>query len=94
MEVAEEALDMTDWGLMTEMSSFTNSKELVELVMVELTGPGGLGAESFFFFFLTGGGGGGLLTRLTEPFIVLGLAPVLGAATGVDISSEQSQAGT
>ena len=76
-------MDMTDCGLMTEMSSFTHNKELVELDMVELTGAGGSGADTFFFF-LTGGGGGGLLTVL-EPLIVLVLAPVLGAATGVDI---------
>ena len=89
MEAAEEALDITDWGLIREMSSFTNSKELEELVMVELTGAGGLGADTFFFF-LTGGGGGGLLTRITDPLIVFGLVPVLGAATGVDIlESEQ-----
>ena len=75
-------MDMTDCGLMTEMSSFTHNKELVELDMVELTGAGGSGADTFFFF-LTGGGGG-LLTVL-EPLIVLVLAPVLGAASGVDI---------
>ena len=74
---------MTDCGLMTEMSSFTHNKELVELVMVELIGAGGLGAE-IFFFFLTGGGGGGVML-VADPFIILGLAPVLGAASGVDI---------
>ena len=76
-------LDMTDCGLMAEISSLTDNKELAELIIVELVGaggPGGLGAE-IFFFFLTGGGGGGL-----RVFIVLGLAPVRGAATGVDIS--------
>ena len=76
---------MTDCGLIAEMSSLTDSNELAEPIGVELVGaggPGGLGAETFFFF-LTGGGGG-LLTVL-EPLIVLVLAPVLGAATGVDI---------
>ena len=76
-------LDMTDCGLIAEISSLTDNKELAELIIVELVGaggPGGLGAE-IFFFFLTGGGGGGL-----RVFIVLGLAPVRGAATGVDIS--------
>ena len=80
-------LDMTDCGLMAEMSSLTDSRELAEPIGVELVGaggPGGLGAETFFFF-LTGGGGGG---EGVTVFIVLGRAPVRGAATGVDIGEE------
>ena len=79
-------LDMTDCGLIAEMSSLTDNRELAEPIGVELVGAGGpwglggLGADTFFFF-LTGGGGGGLTV-----FIVLGRAPVRGAATGVDIS--------
>ena len=70
---------MTDCGLIAEMSSLTDNKELAELIGVELVGaggPGGLGAETFFFF-LTGGGGGG--EELTV-FIVFGLAPVRGGS--------------
>ena len=73
------------------MSSFTDSKDVAELVIVELTGRpslllGGLGAEDFFFFFLTGGGGAATDTETEAgpPFIILGRAPVLAAAAGVD----------
>ena len=78
---------MTDCGLIAEMSSLTDSNELAEPIGVELVGaggPGGLGAETFFFF-LTGGGGGG---EGVTVFIVLGRAPVRGAATGDDIGVE------
>ena len=83
-------LDMTDCGLIAEISSLTDNKELAELIGVELVGAGGpgglggLGAETFFFF-LTGGGGGG---EGVTVFIVLGRAPVRGAATGEDIEVE------
>ena len=56
---ARDPFDMTDCGLITEISSLTDNSEAVELVRVELTGatPGGLGAELFFFLRVGAGGG-------------------------------------
>ena len=71
LTLLSEALDITDWGRITERSSLTVNKELAELVMVEFIGGimtdpfGGLGAEDFFFFFFLLGAGGGLTLTLT-----------------------------
>ena len=99
LTLLSEPLDITDWGRITEMSSFTVSKELAEPVIVEFIGGiitdplGGLGADDFFFFFLVGAGGGVMVTVSgaffclpRNPFMnVFGLAPVLGAVEGADM---------
>ena len=98
LTLLSEPLDITDWGLIRERSSFTVNRELAELVMVEFIGGlvkdpfGGLGAEDFLFFFLIGAGGGVTGTGSVffclprRPFMnVFGLAPVLGAVDGADM---------
>ena len=99
LTLLSEPLDITDWGLIMERSSFTVNRELAELVMVEFIGGlvkdpfGGLGAEDFLFFFLIGAGGGVTGTGSGDffclprrPFMnVFGLAPVLGAVDGADM---------